>query len=296
MISLWTITPTLWNLEKLKRLLKSLENQSIKPQTILILDKKINHQEKQEFLYFLTKIAPKLNITFVNNLDFSNFKPWSWVSYVRNFGLDLVCKKSTDNGYLCLIDDDISLENKDIFQNILKYYEKEKNFFVFANVYNWYTKEFENAGILWISPWSLKVKINRFKKNIKMCSSQFLFGPINLFKKFKYDEKFKFVYEDLDFSRSISQSWYKIYVLPEIKVYHWDYKKNPAEKSYVSNPFLACQKWKNRILLVKKHFKWREKLIFYSIWWFIHTLRLTVLIIIWWKDKLKSIKNLIKCW
>jgi hypothetical protein len=47
-----------------------------------------------------------------------------------------VCQKSTDGGYLCLIDDDISLENKDIFQNILKYYEKEKNFFVFANVYN----------------------------------------------------------------------------------------------------------------------------------------------------------------
>jgi GT2 family glycosyltransferase len=127
-----------------------------------------------------------------------------------------------------------------------------------------------------------------------MCSSQFIFWPAKIFTNFRYDERFRFVYEDLDFSKNITKIGIKIFVPENIKVFHYDKKTNPAKRSYVANPFLAYEKGKNRMLFVKKHFNFWEKLIFYSVGIWIHTLRSLLLIIIRWENKWNSIKAFIK--
>ncbi len=296
-MNFYTIIPTLGNKNKLSKLLNSLQNQTIKPKNIfLILDKTINFQEKQEFLFFLKKNFWKLNITFVNNIDF-NFIPQKWVSYVRNFGLALADKMCKDDDIVVFTDDDICLADNNFFQKIIYIYEKEKNFLIFPTVINWYTKKIETQGIEKISPWTLKIKFiktQKKKRTIKMTSLQLLAGPYKIFKNFKFDERFKFVYEDLDFTYTITKSWIKIWWFSDLKIYHWDKKENKAQKSYVSNPFLAYQKWKNRILFVKKHFNIWEKLIFFSIWCWIHTFWLLIIILLWWTRKLESMKALIK--
>jgi len=300
-----SIIPTLWNKENLKKLLKSLETQTIKPKNIiLILDKKIALTEKQEFLYFLNKNFSKLNIIFVNNLDY-DFQPQRGVSYVRNFGLNLASKIWKDSDFLAFIDDDIFLEDNFIFEKILNHYKKSSNnllnrssdILVFPIVINWYSRQFENAGIKWISPFTLKLNFIKPKGewwSIKMCSLQFLFWPLKIFKNFRFDERFKFVYEDLDFTRSLTENWIKILGFSDINVLHFDKKTKKVEKAYVSNPFLAYQKWKNRILFAKKHFTLRQKIIFFSIGFWIHSLYLILLILLQWNKKWNSIKAFIK--
>ncbi len=291
------IIPTLGNQNNIKKLLTSIQNQTILPSIIyLILDKKITLTEKQEFLYFLNKNFSKLNIIFVNNLDY-DFQPQRGVSYVRNFGLNLASKMWKDSDFIVFIDDDIFLEDNFIFKKILNHYKKSSEILIFPIVINWFTRNFENAGIKWISPFTLKLNFIKPKGewwSIKMCSLQFLFWPLKIFKNFKFDERFKFVYEDLDFTRSLTENWIKILGFSDIKVLHFDKKTKKVEKAYVSNPFLAYQKWKNRILFAKKHFTLRQKIIFFSIGFWIHSLYLILLILLQWNKKWNSIKAFIK--
>lgn len=295
-MDIFILIPTLWNKEKIERLLKSIKKQTIKPKNIiLILDKFINTKEKQELLSFLRNFSP-INITLVNNIDY-DFTPQNWVSCTRNFGLKIIDKISKENDIIIFMDDDISLPDKKTFQKIMNIYSNDKNFLIFPTVINWYSKKIETQWIISINPFTMKLKFIKpktDKRKINMSSLQMLVWPYKIFKNFRFDERFQFVYEDLDFTYTISKHWIKIIWFSDLKILHWDKKESKAEKSYVSNPFLAYQKWKNRILFVKKHFNIWQKIIFFTVWYWIHTLGLIIIILFfWWNKKWKSIKALL---
>ncbi len=289
------IVPSLWDKKKLSRLLFSFSIQKNKPELIwIILDKKITFSEKQEYLYFFKSKFVDLNIQLVSNVDF-NFIPNKGVSYVRNYWLNLAINFFSE-GYLLFVDDDISF-SFDLMQKIFDKYKNNKEFIVFPKVYFKHTNILQTAGIEKFSPWTGKIKFIKPKSSswiINMTSLQFLFWPIKIFSKFNFDVRMKFVYEDLDYTMNITKNGYEILGFDDLQIRHFENKKDKSQRSYVSNPFLAYEKWKNRILFVKKHFNLKDKLIYFSIGIWIHSLYLILLMIFYNEDKLWSIIGFLK--
>lgn len=301
------VIPSRWNISKLQDIIESISKQDILAQKVyIIIDKFLSKDEFNVSKYFLSKNIDNnifWRIELVSNINY-NFCPNNWVSYVRNFGIGLVKTE-----YLYIIDDDNVFE-KDFFKKTLSEYKYlnnkteinktkfEKNILCPTVMYR-KTWIIQSQGIKSLNPFFGKVVLNynknkKFKK-VKMIWWNSIFAKTEIFKKHPFDEYFNFVYEDLNFTWTLSNAWYKIYVSNELKIYHMERPKNKAEKSFIWEPNMAYQKSRNRIMLIKQNANFISKIIFYIFWLWIQTIWFLFLILFFVKEKKRyTIKSVFK--
>ena len=283
---LTVVFPTRPNIQNIKWLLWSLDKQTFQDfKVIVLIDSKLTQKEfdnlKKEAQEWLKNIKDKIN--FISNIN-SNFIPQKWVSYVRNYGIKLV-----DTEFLNLFDDDEILK-PDYLEKSFKIYDKISNtkkdlkdFVLVPKLMfrqTWQTQnEWFDYYNFWISrPHSFHFKDEKFAQ-IQMFSGNSLFGPTKIFQKILFDEKFDFVYEDLEFTYRIHKAWYPIFISSELEIYHMERDKTPLEHARVWSEFAAYRKAKHRMRFVRKNATKRQKLQFYSFGFLAQPLRLILKIL-----------------
>jgi GT2 family glycosyltransferase len=90
-------------------------------------------------------------------------------------------------------------------------------------------------------------------------------APAYIFKHILFDEKFDFVYEDLDFTYRIHRAGHPIVVLRDLKIYHMERDKTMLEEAWVGNTYTAYRKAKHRMIFVKKYGSLTDKIKFYML-------------------------------
>lgn len=294
------VIPSSWQEKNLKRVLRCLQVQTIKPDEIFVLIDKVLSKEQKKIL--TTTISDELlpsffqQITFIfsgDQLAFGwEFLAWKGVSYVRNSGIKL-CKSE----FIQCFDDDVFLD-PDFFaiqwnqREKLEKIETKKHILI-PTIYYRSTKIIQTLGIqdiifrLWRplpitkefytgKLWFIKKIIWKFfsllktpeKWNYKpkMIASISLFGPASVFKKTLYDERFEFIMEDYDFSYRCFLDGIDLIVSKETKIYHFERDKSLAEQLFVATPAHAFQKAQNLILFMRKNASLWQKIQFFSVW------------------------------
>ena len=278
--------PTRPNIQNIKWLLWSLDKQTFQDfKVIVLIDSKLTKKDfddlKKEALYWLKNIKNKVN--FISNVN-SDFVPQKWVSYVRNYWIKLA-----DTEFLNLFDDDEILKpdylekSFEIYEKILKEKKKLKEFILVPKLMFRQTWQIQNEWFdyynFWISrPHSFHFKDEKFAK-IQMFSGNSLFGPTKIFQEILFDEKFDFIYEDLEFTYRIHKAWYPIFITSELEIYHMERDKTPLEHARVWSEFAAYRKARHRMRFIKKNATKIQKFQFYLLGFWAQPLRLIFKII-----------------
>lgn len=289
------IIPTRWELLKMENILRSINSQTIIPSRItFILDKEITSSELQENTYFLSRsLDEDLQgcLRFITHLN-SDFIPYCGISYVRNFWID---NAKYDN--LIFIDDDNEFEST-FFERLINQrltnklrYKKDlliAPLMVFrkTNIVQsqWFSFNFLLSKVQLSKDW------NPLYYTPKMLSWNCIFWAKSIFQTYRFDEKMKFVYEDLDFTYRAFLWWVPLLVVKSIIINHMEIKKTKLRRLYIQDPMTAYQKAKNRIIFVKKNWSKIDNYKFFGLWLWLQTIWFILLIILHWEEKIDLLK------
>jgi GT2 family glycosyltransferase len=289
------VIATRWDESNISHMIECFQKQSFQDfEVIFVIDKFMDFETLKNWNAKRDSIKYKI----ISNLE-SNFIPSKWVSYVRNFWIDMAKWE-----FINLMDDDEDFD-ADYLQKSLdlrKKYRTQiwKNFvltpkLIYRKTWQTQSQWFKNFNwFLWRpTPYKLKNKEFWF---IQMYSCNSLFGPNEIFKTVKFDEKIDFVNEDLDFTYRIYKNWYPIITTKKLEINHMEREKNELENRRIGNEFQAYRKARHKIMFVNKNWKFYQKTIFYIFWLPIFMLASIVRIIFIWKDKgkISLIKSLFK--
>ena len=126
----------------------------------------------------------------------------------------------------------------------------------------------------WTSrPHSFHFKWEKFAQ-IQMFSGNSLFGPTKIFQEVLFDERFDFVYEDLDFTYRIHKAWYPIFISSELEIYHMERDKTLLENARIGSEFQCHRKARHRMWFIKKNATKFQKFQFYLLGFWAQPLRL----------------------
>lgn len=290
------IIPSRWDLLNLEKLLRSIVWQNFCPTKIyIIIDKVLNKSELEEIKYFLWKwdLNSISNIVeIITNLT-HEFLPWKWVSALRNYWISV-----SKSDFIYFLDDDnvfdsdfFSISNKirlQINSNI-------KKDFILSPIIQYRTTDIvQSRGIRKFSFFLSRVVLNTddisLYNKVDMIGWNSLFWPSYIFKKILFDNRFEFIYEDLDFSYRCTLAGYPIMVSNQFRINHMERDKSKIEKSFIWDPKSAYQKSRNRIWFVRKNANYYQKFLFFVFWLNIQTVWFMFLIIIYWKHKISLTK------
>lgn len=293
------IIPTRWDLNVLQNIVESIGKQQLLPNKIHILVDKVLQKDEYNFMqYKFLKIlgednVEKLNI--ISNIN-SDFIPLKWVAYVRNYWI-----KISNSEYLYLLDDD-NVFDKKFFQNTLNI-RKElfsllwKDVILSPTIIYRKTNTIQSRGMINFNFFASKVVLNHkldwAYSYVKMIWWNSLFAPKSVFEKILFDEKFEFVYEDLDFSYRATSFGIPIIVSHILNINHMERNKTRIEKSFIWDYNSIYQKSRNRIYFTKKNATSVQKRLFFLVWLHMQNLWFVFLILLYWKSKLKLFKWLI---
>lgn len=294
------IIPTLADkirIESLRKLLFSLSKQDYQDFEIkIILDKKLDEFEldniKKEINHWFDNFLSN-KIIFISNQN-SNFEPWKWASYTRNYWIE-----NTSTEFLYFFDDD-NIFGPDFLRKTLDIYENkskefEKDFILSSSIIYRETNVVQNSWFIKFNfLLSKPIKNNKDYGKVKMIWANSFFWKTKLLKENKFNEKIKFIYEDLDWSYNFTKKWNIIWIDKNLKINHMDRNKHILEKAYVWNSKNSYLKAKNRIIFIKNNWNSFEKIQSFFIGIRIQNIRLSLKILIYWKNlnKFKIIKNL----
>jgi GT2 family glycosyltransferase len=136
------------------------------------------------------------------------------------------------------------------------------------------------------------------KKNIEieMFSGNGIFWPTYVFQNNLFNEKIPFVYEDLYFTYNLFKKWFPIICSNSLQINHMEREKTKLELLFVWTPKISYQKWKNRFILVNDLWSFFQKILFYLLWFWTHTLWLIVNVLLYgrWLSRSKIIFSLLK--
>lgn len=315
------VIPSRWNIDNIINIFWCLKDQNFQDFNVyLIIDSKL---DEQWFEFLKSSIINKLQL---NNQDFSKWvwlwdKKYNlisnlnsdfdsqigeWASYVRNYWLNLAAWE-----FINFFDDDIIFDN-DYIQKSLDYRNSFKtqlwkDFVLTPSLMYRKTWKIQNQWFKRYIFRQSRPQINFLKDKkpvwsadrfgfIQLYSWNSIFAPSSLLKQFQFDVDINFVAEDLDFTYSIHRAWYPIIVLADLKVYHMERDKTILQQARVWDSLSAYQKWKNRIIFVRKHWNFLQKLIFFTFWLRANNLRLILKINkhSQWKEKRKLISSFLK--
>ncbi len=267
-----------------------------------------------------------IKITIVSKWVFSSFEVGKWASYVRNFWIKLVKTK-----YLLCVDDDNEFNDKFVEDLIDRHEETKKEkviiptelyrktdkirsmWYIWFNYFLWrpisvksekYNKktgflpsqEWQEKTSLVLNHWGKKDFFENDLVPIQFSSSNCLFWDTILFQNNLFDEDIPFIYEDFIMTKGLSVSCQDcLLVATDVFINHMMRDKTKIEDLYVSNSFWAYQKWRNRVIFVKRFWKKYQKNNYFVLWLWLHTLYLILMILIYKKeDRFKIIKSLLK--
>ena len=283
---LTVVFPTRPNIQNIKWLLWSLDKQTFQDfKVIVLIDSKLSDKDlddlKREALDWLKNIKDKVN--FISNVN-SNFVPHKWVSYVRNYWIKLA-----DTEFLNLFDDDEILKpdylekSFEIYEKILKEKKELKEFILVPKLMFRQTWQIQNEWFDYYNFWTSRPHSFHFKwekfSQIQMFSGNSLFGPTKIFQKILFDERFDFVYEDLELTYRIHKAWYPIFISSELEIYHMERDKTILENAWIGSEFQCHRKARHRMRFIKKNATNIQKIKFYLLWFWAQPLRLTFKII-----------------
>ena len=278
--------PTRPNIQNIKWLLWSLDKQTFQDfKVIVLIDSKLTDKEfkdlKKQALEWLQNIKDK--IKFVSNVN-SDFIPQKWVSYVRNYGIKLA-----DTEFLNLFDDDEILKpdylekSFEVYEKILKEKKELKKFILVPKLMFRQTWQIQNEWFDYYNFWTSRPHSFHFEweksAQIQMFSGNSLFGPTKIFQEILFDERFDFVYEDLEFTYRIHKAWYPIFISSELEIYHMERDKTLLENARIGSEFQCHRKARHRMRFIKKNATKLQKLQFYLLGFWAQPLRLIFKII-----------------
>lgn len=308
------VIPSRWNIDNIINIFWCLQNQTFQDFNVyLVIDIPLDeqwyetlksriidklHLNPQDFSQWFWVRDQKYNLICNVNSDFGS-QAWDGASYIRNYWLDLATWE-----FINFFDDDIIFENN-YLQQSLDYWTTFRNK-IWKDLVLTPTLMYRQTGQIqnqWFKRYIFRQsrpQINFLKTQksdfIQLYSWNSLLAPSSLFKQFKFDTDINFVAEDLDFTYTIHKAWYPIIVLADLKVYHMERDKTILDQARVGNPVSAYQKWRNRVIFVRKHWNILQKLIFFSFWLPANNLRLIFKILKYsqWKQKWKLISSFLK--
>ncbi len=280
------------------------------------LSKKEFEDIKVQSLQWLKNIKDRVN--FISNIN-SDFIPQKWVSYVRNYGIKLAdtnflnlfdddeilkpdyLQKSFEIYYSIL--NSCHSEGVKRPKNLLqkrdsldpsfhsgwhavtsKWQKQSKWEFIlvpklmFRQTWQIQNEWFDYYNFWTSRPHSFHFKWEKFAQ-IQMFSGNSLFGPTKIFQKILFDERFDFVYEDLEFTYRIHKAGYPIFISSELEIYHMERDKTALEHARVWSEFAAYRKARHRMRFVKKNATKFQKFQFYLLGFRAQPLRLLFKII-----------------
>lgn len=302
------VFPTRPNIKNIKWLLWSLDVQTFQDfRVIWIVDSVLTQSDfdniQLQCLDWLKNIKDRVH--FVTNLN-SDFVPQKWVSYVRNYWIKLA-----DTEFINLFDDD-ELFDSDYLQKTFDLYNELKSlaplwkgqssisetvdssllkttvsqwdFVLVPKIMYRKTWKIQNEWFDYYNFWTTRPHQFHFSgekfAEIQMFSWNSLFGPTKIFQEILFDERFDFVYEDLEFTYRLHKSGYPIFITSELEIYHMERDKTKLEDARIGSEFQCHRKARHRIWFVKKNANKFEKFQFYALWfwWQIGRLVLKILL------------------
>lgn len=308
------VIPSRWNIDNIINIFWCLQNQTFQDFNVyLVIDIPFDEQwyeslkstiinklnlNSQDFSQWYWIRDKKYNLVCNLNSDF-NPEIWDGASYIRNYWLDLAAWE-----FINFFDDDVIFEN-DYLKQSLDYRTSFRNE-IWKDLVLTPTLMYRKTGQIqnqWFKRYIFRQsrpQINFLENKkydfIQLYSWNSLLAPSSLFKQFKFDNDINFVAEDLDFTYTIHNAWYPIVVLADLKIYHMEREKTLLDQARVGNPVSAYQKWRNRVIFVRKHWNIWQKLIFFFFWLPANNIRLIFKILRYakWQQKWKLISNFLK--
>lgn len=293
------VIPSRWNISNLNWILKSINSQTYKPQKVyIILDKHFSKDDFDVLTYFILKNIDedfKNNINLISNIN-SEFQPQKWVSYARNFWISLVSTK-----YLYILDDDNVFDNnffEKSFENRLDIKETfTKDFLISPTIMYRKSWKVQSQWMKAFNFWLSKVVLNKIERrsysSVRMIGWNSLFWPTFIFQRVRFDERFEFVYEDLDFSYRVAKD-YAIMVVKDLHINHMEREKNKLEKIFIWDEKWAYQKSRNRIWFARKNWTLKDKIKFFWLGLWIQTVWFLLQITLYSEDKNWLYKAVVK--
>lgn len=310
------VFPTRPNIKNIKWLLWSLDVQTFQDfRVIWIVDSVLTQSDfdniQLQCLDWLKNIKDRVH--FVTNLN-SDFVPQKWVSYVRNYWIKLA-----DTEFINLFDDDelfdsdylqktfdlyneikstrylkhasfwtkwriLSKVNKDSSAKASEWQIEKWQFVLVPKIMYRKTWKIQNEWFDYYNFWTTRPHQFHFSgekfAEIQMFSWNSLFGPTKIFQEILFDERFDFVYEDLEFTYRLHKSGYPIFITSELEIYHMERDKTKLEDAWIGSEFQCHRKARHRIWFVKKHATKIQNLQFYALWFWWQIGRLVLKIII----------------
>ena len=278
---LTVVFPTRPNIQNIKWLLWSLDKQNFQDfKVIVLIDSRLTQKEfddlKKESINWFKRIKDK--VKFISNVN-SDFIPQKWVSYVRNYGI-----KSADTEFLNLFDDDEILKpdylekSFEIYNKILGEKGNLKEFVLIPKLMFRQTWKIQNEWFDYYNFWTSRPHSFHFKwekfAQVQMFSGNSLFGPTKIFQEVLFDERFDFVYEDIDFTYRIHRAWYPIFISSELEIYHMERDKTLLENAWIGSEFQCYRKARHRMWFIKKNATKFQKFQFYLLGFWAQPLRL----------------------
>jgi len=295
------VFPTRPNIRNIKWLLWSLDTQTFQDfKVIWIIDSKLTQAEfdelKKQALEWLKNITDR--VQFVSNIN-SDFIPQNWVSYVRNYGIKLadtefinlfdddeILKpdylqksfeiydkmKSSPNIFLSRHVEDSFQSKKEGGYSPFFFKEGNKGWFkefvlvpklMFRQTGKIQNEWFDYYNFRTSRPHQFHFKDGQKIAQIQMYSWNSLFWPTKIFQEVLFDERFDFVYEDLEFTYRIHKAWYPIFISSELEIYHMERDKTLLEDAWIGSEFQCHRKARHRMRFVRKNATWRQKIQFY---------------------------------
>lgn len=288
MISIIIPTRWSWDFSKLWNLLQSLDNQTLKAEEILIIiDFDIPKKPLQDFLWKIDSVSQELlMITRVICQDGYG------VGAARNRWV-----KMAGWEYCLICDDDIVFDEERCLEQMMDEYNqlklsakakenKSMDIILYPTILfhdtwliqsQWFTDY--NRLMCWPVP---KYGVDRKSKlwrqfprrlvnlfggrgewGCKLLGNICLFARREIFLTNLRDEKFSFVYEDLEWSYRARKWWIRLINSSEITIQHRERKKNILEWSYIHNEESCYRKTRHRIRFVLRHANRYQRLMFY---------------------------------
>ena len=278
---LTVVFPTRPNIQNIKWLLWSLDKQTFQDfKVIVLIDSRLIQKEfddlRKESINWFKRIKDK--VKFISNVN-SDFISQKWVSYVRNYGIKLA-----DTEFLNLFDDDEILKpdylekSFEIYNKILGEKGDLKEFVLIPKLMFRQTWKIQNEWFDYYNFWTSRPHSFHFKwedfAQVQMFSGNSLFGPTKIFQEVLFDERFDFVYEDIDFTYRIHRAWYPIFISSELEIYHMERDKTLLENAWIGSEFQCYRKARHRMRFIKKNATKFQKFQFYLLGFWAQPLRL----------------------
>jgi len=312
MISIIIPTRWTWDFTKLWNLLKSLDNQTMKPEEILIIiDFDI---PRVPLLNFLGECNTRFWISWETvGLTKVVCQEWYYVSAARNRWVRIAKSE-----FCLLCDDDIVLHENDCLERMVDEYALEnkrpldssaqyitsKDWVASgwqSNTVSWWrswlilyptilfhnTNQIQSQGFSsynrfmcrpvpkygvdrksklwkWLPSWLVNIFGGRDSDGLQCIGTICVFASRDVLLKNPWDEKFSFVYEDIERSYRARKQWIQIINNPDIQIQHREKQKWILARSYIDTPENCYRKTRHRIWFVLRHANRYQKIMFYA--------------------------------